>query len=335
MAHRLWSPDLCAALRRLLAEESPDIVQVEGIELARYGLQVHGPAVVFDDHNAEFLLQRRACLTDLRRPRRWPQALYSAIQWRRLSAFERRACLGAGATLAVSAMDGQAIARLAEPVQPLVVPNGVDTLAYRTDLPDNLPLRHPNLVFTGKMDYRPNVDAMRWFHAEVWPRVRERVPDVHLYVVGKSPSPEIERYGEGAGITVTGYVPDILPYFGGADVYIVPLRVGGGTRLKVLEAMASGLAIVSTRLGAEGIDLEHGRQAMLADTPDQFADAIVWLLRNPEECRALGSQARQAAEAQYDWRQIVPRLFPLYDGLIGNRANGSPVPVPAAEPRSG
>jgi sugar transferase (PEP-CTERM/EpsH1 system associated) len=321
MAHRLASEAFESALRALLAQERYDIVQVEGIEMARYGLQIPGwpeaggPAIVFDDHNAEYLLQRRACLTDLKRPRRWPQAAYSAVQWARLRRFERRVCDRAGAIVAVSELDGEAIARLAPGLHPLVVPNGVDTQSYRTDLPDSLPLKHPNLVFTGKMDFRPNIDAMHWFCAEVWPEVRRRVPGVHLYIVGQGPHPEVQRLAEGPGITVTGYVPEILPYFGGADVYIVPLRVGGGTRLKVLESMATGLAMVSTRLGAEGIDLEDGVHAMLADTAGAFAGATVRLLQDPGLRLALGQRARAQAEARYDWRKIVPLLYPLYDRL--------------------
>ena len=320
MAHRLYSADYVAALRRLLAREDYDILQVEGMEMAAYGLLIpHGPEagaprIVFDDLNAEYLLQRRACVTDLRRPRRWPQAAYSAVQWLRLRRYERMICQRADATIAVSELDAEAIARLAPGVEPLVVPNGVDTRGYRTDLPDTMPLQHPNLVFTGKMDFRPNVDAMRWFCAEVWPEVKAHVPGAHLYIVGKQPHAEVQALAA-RDVTVTGYVADILPYFGGADVYIVPLRVGGGTRLKVLEALATGMAIVSTRLGAEGIDLADGEHALLADTAPAFAAATVRLLQDPALRASLGARARALAESRYDWREIVPRLFPLYDRL--------------------
>ncbi len=325
MAHRLASEAFARTLRIMLAEERYDIVQVEGIELAAYGLMVDGwaeagaPALVFDDHNAEYLLQQRAFATDLRRPRRWPQAAYSCIQWLRLRRFERQVCRRADAVLAVSEMDARAIRRLAPDVEPMAIPNGVDTQGYRTDLADSLSLQHPNLVFTGKMDFRPNVDAMRWFHGQVWPEIRRRVPEVHLYIVGKAPHPEVQRLAADPAITVTGYVPDILPYFGGADVYIVPLRVGGGTRLKVLEALATGLPMVSTRLGAEGIELVDGQHALLADTPEAFAEAAVRLLGDAALRQRLSQQARACAEERYDWRKIVPRLFPLYDRLQPRR----------------
>ncbi len=321
MAQRLAADPYAQALRQLLAQERYDIVQVGGIEMGTYGLmlkdwpEADALALVFDDFNAEYLLQQRAFATDVRHLRRWPQAAYSFIQWRRLRRFERQICQEADAVLTVSEADARAIRRLAPDLEPLAIPNGVDTQSYRIDLPDSLPLRHPNLVFTGKMDYRPNVDAMLWFHRQVWPQIRRQVPDVHLYIVGKGPSPTIQRMGDDPAITVTGHVPDILPYFGGADVYIVPMRVGGGTRLKVLEALATGLPMVSTRLGAEGIDLEDGQHALLADTPAEFAQAAVRLLGDAALRQRLGQQARDLAVQRYDWRSIVPPLFSLYDRL--------------------
>ncbi len=321
MARRLAAEPYAQALHQMLAQEPYDIVQVEGIELASYGLMIKAwpeagsPALVFDDHNAEYLLQKRAFGTDIRRPRRWPQAAYSGIQWRRLRHFEHQICHRADAVLTVSEADAQAVRQLGPGIEPLAIPNGVDTEAYRTDLPDSLPLRHPNVVFTGKMDYRPNVDAMRWFHSQVWPEIRRQLPDVHLYIVGKGPSAEILQMADDPGVTVTGYVPDILPYFGGADVYIVPLRVGGGTRLKVLEALATGLPMVSTRLGVEGIALQDGQHALLADTPAEFAQTAVRLLGDGALRQSLAQQARDLAVQRYDWRNIIPPLFSLYDRL--------------------
>ena len=321
MERRLKSAAYARALHALLATESFGVLQVEGLELASYGLLAQrwlgerAPALVFDDHNAEYVLQKRAFDADVRRLRRWPAAAYSLMQWGRLKGFEGRMCRQADAVLAVSEADAKALARLAPEVQPMVVPNGVDALRYHPDLPDSLPLRHPAIVFTGKMDFRPNVDAVLWFHKRVWPLVHASVPEAHLYVVGKNPHPRLAPLTRDPGITVTGYVADVLPYFGGADVYIVPLRVGGGTRLKVLEAMAAGLPLVSTTLGVEGIGLASGQHALLVDDPQGFAQAILSLVRNPRAGRALGAAARQFAVEHYDWRQIVPRLDELYASL--------------------
>jgi sugar transferase (PEP-CTERM/EpsH1 system associated) len=318
MAVRLYSPAYAQTLRELLMSESFDIVQVEGLELACYlplvrrWLGERAPKLILDEYNAEYLLQRRAFEADLRSPRRLPTAFYSLIQWRRLARFEREVCRQADTVLAVSEADAEALRRLVEGLQPVVVPNGVDTERYHPGLPDSLPLEHPALLFTGKMDFRPNSDAVLWFHRHVWPLVRARAPQAHLYIVGKNPPARFKPLWDDPGVTVSGYVPDILPYFGSADVYIVPLRIGGGTRLKVLEAMAAGLPLVSTTLGVEGIALSPGQHALLADTPQDFAEAILSLLADPERRRTLGAAARQFVLEHYDWRLIAPRLAAVY-----------------------
>ncbi|MFH1085394.1 MAG: glycosyltransferase family 4 protein [Chloroflexota bacterium] len=321
MAERLASPAFAGALRETLSAQPWDILQVEGIEMAPYGLLAQAwlgeraPAVVFDDHNAEYVLQQRAFATDLARPRRWPMAAYSWAQWRRLRRFERQVCQRAQGVACVSEADARALRRLCPGLAPLVVTNGVDTARYHPALADSLPLRHPSVVFTGKMDFRPNIDAMLWFHAAVWPLVRAGAPGAQLYVVGKSPHARLAPLAEDASVTLTGYVEDILPYFGGADVYVVPLRVGGGTRLKVLEALAAGRAIVTTALGAEGIALRPGEHALVADSPADFGRAILALLADPAQRARLGAAARRLAVDEYDWRAIAPLLEPLYARL--------------------
>ena len=321
VARRLYSPVYADTLREMLNEERFDLVQVEGIEMAPYGLLIqdwlgqHAPAMVFDDHNAEYVMQKRAFETDLHNPRRWPTALYSLVQWHRLARFESHVLRRADAVLAVSDVDARALDQLVPGLRSLVIPNGVDVDRYRPNLGDSLPLQHPALVFTGKMDFRPNVDAMLWFYDSVWPLVLSRTPQAHLYVVGKSPHPRLAALDHDNSVTVTGYVADILPYFGGADVYVVPLRIGGGTRLKVLEAMSAGLPLVGTSLAVEGIDLVGGQHALLADTPQDLVSAILCLLDDQEMRRGLGVAARQFVLDHYDWRHIVPRLDPLYARL--------------------
>lgn len=318
MALRLASPEYADALHTLLQQESFDILQVEGLEMAPYAALVRewlgprAPKIILDAHNAEYLLQRRALETDLRLPARWPAAFYSWIQWRRLRTFEREACRRADGLVAVSEPDAQALRALDDGLRPLVVPNGVDLERYHPGLADSLSLRHPAVVFTGKMDFRPNVDAVLWFYRRCWPLIRRAVPQAHFYVVGKQPHPRLAPLRADPSVTLTGYVPDILPYFGGANVYVAPLRMGGGTRLKILEAMAAGLPLVSTSLGAEGIALSPGEHALLADTPAQMAEAVVTLLRDRARARAMGAAARRFVEAHYSWESLAPRLEALY-----------------------
>lgn len=321
MAERLQSVPFAEALRDLVTREQFDVLQVEGIEMAPYAHLVRGwlgdrsPALVFDDHNAEYVLQRRACLADVRRPTRWPVAAYSLAQWRRLARFERAFCREAEVVVAVSEADAGALRQLDPSLEPLVVPNGVDTERYHPGLPDDVPLQHPAVVFTGKMDYRPNVDAMLWFHGRVWPLVRRAAPDARLYVVGKSPHPRLAPLSHDPSVTVTGWVPEVLPYLGGADVVVAPMRTGGGTQLKVLEAMATGRPLVTTTFGAEGVGLTPGRHALVEDEPGGMARAIATLLTDANAGRALGAAGRELVVERFDWSVVAQRLEEVYAAL--------------------
>lgn len=314
MAWRLWSPEFLAQARTWLREAAFDALQVEGIELARYGLalgpelRAGGGRVVFDDHNCEYLLQQRSAETDLRNPRRWHAAAYSLVQTLRLRAFERRAARDADATLVVSRQDGALLRRLDPGLRPYEIPNGIDTAHYDRFKADE---DGAALVFTGKMDFRPNIDAMLWFGAEVWPRIKAARPDSRWWIVGQKPSPRLEGLRGDSAITITGAVDDIRAEIGRAAVYIAPLRVGGGTRFKLLEAMAMRRAIVTTRLGCEGFEVESGREMVVADMPEVFARSVLELLADPNRRAALGERGHAFVQASYDWSAIVPRLEDL------------------------
>ncbi len=320
MAWRLWSPEFRGAFVTLLREVAPDILQVEGIELARYALEPGGarlPRVVFDDHNCEYLFQKRAFDTDVGRPSRWHGAAYSFVQWRRLRGFERRALQHADATLCVSEQDRALLSQLAPGAHIRVIYNGIDVAAY--DQPresGTCQTQAPTLVFTGKMDFRPNIDAALWMAQSVLPAITAAIPDVRLLIVGQKPGPRLDVLRGDPRITLTGAVDDIQPYIRQADVYVAPLLAGGGTRFKLLEAMALRKAIVSTALGAEGFAVASGREMVLADRPEAFADAVVRLLREPGVRSALGERARAFVEAHYDWSSIVPRLEQEYARLL-------------------
>ncbi len=326
MALRLESSAFESLLAAVVGSTPFDIVQVEGIEMGPYLLWLRRwidsspdpencPRIVFEDHNAEYVLQRRAYETDRLQARRWVGAAYSWVQWRRLRQYEAIVCRAADAVVAVSRADAAALRSLVPGLRPVVVPNGVDLQRYDPARVDALPLGSKALLFTGKMDFRPNVDGVLWFCDRVWPRIRERVPDARFFIVGRDPHPRLDHLRDLAGVTLTGYVEDILPYFAAASVYVVPLRVGGGTRLKVLEAMAMGLPIVSTRLGSEGLGVESGQQVVLADTPAEFAAAAVALLQDESVAAKLGRNAQCFVRRRYDWETIVPRLEDLYTYL--------------------
>ena len=309
MALRLVSEAYAHRLTDLLSRRRFDVALVGGIEMAPY-LDIlmaarPRPRILFDNLNCEFLLQKRAFLTDIRSPVHWPGAAYSWVQWHRLRRYEAAVCRRADRVIAVSDGDAASLRRLVPGLDVAVIPNGVDTSTYPFVLS---PPESHTLVFTGTMDFRPNVDAMLWFTRRVFPRIRAEAPTVHLDIVGQRPHRRLERLRKDPAITLTGWVEDVRPHIASAAVYIAPLRIGGGTRLKLLEAMAMGKAVVSTRLGAEGYPVSHGRELWLADSPADFAAAVLALLRSPQRRVELGKAARAFVERRYDWRIIAPRL---------------------------
>jgi sugar transferase (PEP-CTERM/EpsH1 system associated) len=319
MALRLPSAEFQAKLAATLRREPFDVVQIEGIEMAYPWMEwrisnIQYPISIFDNHNAEYVLQRRAFETDVRQPRRWVAALYSLIQWKKLSRYEAMVCRLADGVVAVSEADKAALQRLVPGLNVTVVPNGVDVDYYTSANIRPLPLPPRSLIFTGKMDFRPNVDAVLWFCQEVLPLVRREMTDVSFYIVGQSPHRRVLRLADDPAVTVTGYVDDVRPYITGASVYVVPLRIGGGTRLKVLEAMAMSKPIVSTSLGCEGFEgLAPGRELSVADTPEEFAQQVIELLYDAPRRERLGQAARRFVEERYDWRLIVPKLERAYE----------------------
>ncbi|HEM62354.1 MAG TPA: glycosyltransferase [Chloroflexi bacterium] len=317
MALRLPSPEFTNQLRITLDRDRFDFVQVEAIEMAQYGLLAKklasksAPRVVFDDINAEYLLQKRAFEADARRPKRWLGALYSLVQWRKLQRYEAQVCRQVDKVVVVSQADCGAIRCLVPELQCVVVPNGVDTDYFRpagVEMESDL-----DLVFTGKMDFRPNVDAMLWFAQEVLPLISKQVQQARITVVGRDPHPRLAAVVGLPNVSLTGYVDDVRPFVARAGVYVVPLKVGGGTRLKLLQAMSMGKAIVSTSLGCEGLELEPGRHLLIADDAASFAEAVVALIRDPQRRGQLGRAARELALANHDWRQITPLLEQVYE----------------------
>lgn len=322
MALRLEDPAMHTLVCDWL-QDGYDIVQVEGIEMAQYGLHaLHAvtptgtrPRLVFDDHNCEYLLQQRNAQTDLQHPKRWFAALYSFIQWQKLRWYERRICQRTDAVLAVSAVDQQALQRLAPGVTVTVVANGIDGAEVEPP-PVTSHQLSAALLFTGKMDYRPNIDAVLWFAEEVLPLIQQEAPDVRFQIVGMNPHTRLDGLRQNPAIEITGAVASIVPYLHAATVYVVPLRVGGGTRFKVLDAMAHGKALVSTSLGVEGLGVQHEQELLLADTPAAFAAAVLRLLADAKQgavlSTQLGANASRFVNREYSWQQIIPRLEAVY-----------------------
>jgi glycosyltransferase involved in cell wall biosynthesis len=313
LARRLRSAEFSARLVELLANERYDIVQVEGIELAPYLDAIRPARTVFDDHNVEYLLQRRAWQADRQRPRRVHAALYSFVQAGRLRRWEKLICRSVDAVVAVSELDAQALSRLSgRPVA--VVPNGIDlsAVAFRdpTDSVD------PNLLFDGTMSFRPNTDAASWLCGEIVPRLRATRPEIRCWIVGRDPAPALVAQNFGPnGVAVTGEVVSTTPYWERAAIYVLPMRMGSGVRFKALEAMARGLPLVSTALGVEGTGARPDHDYLRAETTAQFCQAIGRLLDDQALRQRLAANARKCVTA-LDWTAIGPRYLAVLERLL-------------------
>jgi len=323
MQGRFFSPLYQQALVRLMSEVRYDLVQMESLEMTIYGpvvrqYQPHTP-LIYDSFNAEFDLQRTIYEAERGRIQQLPGALYSRIQWRRLTRYERQVVETATHTLAVSDADAAAFRKLV-PGRPVsVVPNGINFQQYAT--PDTtLDLGRNALVFTGSMSYRPNVDAALWFAGQVLQRIREVVPDVTFFIVGSRPHRRLSALREREHIHITGWVPDVNPFLHAATVYIAPLRMGSGTRLKLLQAMAARRAIVSTDIGVQGLAVEDNVHLKLANDAGEFAQAVIDLLRDDELRANLGERAASYVAEHYDWSAIAPRILAVYDGIMAGSA---------------
>jgi polysaccharide biosynthesis protein PslH len=307
MAVRRWAPAFLAALGSMMNDGAYDAVQAEGIEMARY-LEVVPPGQrIYDAHNAEFLFQRR--LAQSAAPLH--QQLYSRLQWRRLERFERRLVRGSRMTLAVSHHDANQLLALAGcEANVRVVPNAIDTTAYPF-----MPERRDasaNLLFVGKLDFRPNAVAVRWFMERVLPAL----PGARLFAVGAAPPAWLIQAGQHDDrIAVTGYVADDRPYLARSAALILPLQTGGGSRLKALIALASGLPIVSTRVGMEGLDAEPDRHFLLAESPTEWVASLGRLLTDSNLRQCLARNGRRLVEQRYDWAAVRADVSAAYAWL--------------------
>ena len=256
------------------------------------------PVVLFT-HNVEHMIWKRLCENERNPLKR----LLLAIEWRKMRRYERRACQLADVTLTVSETDKELFRLLSPACNIHAIPTGVD-INYFAPAPPGTE-KELELVFSGSMDWFPNEDAMFWFMEDILPLVQKEVPNVRLTIVGRNPSAKLQRMGLDRGVNVTGTVDDVRPSVQHASVYIVPLRIGGGTRLKIFEALAMGKAIVSTTVGAEGLPLEDGKHLVLADTAETFASQVVALVNNPGKRARLGRAGRELVQARYSWSRVA------------------------------
>ena len=312
------TPVMRATLAQMLEAQRFDVVQVETSTLCDYlpiiRAAKHPPLAVCDWHNIDSELMRRYSQQAplMRR-------LYALLTAYRIAAFERWTLHNYDAHIACSTRDAQQLQKVAPDARVSVIENGVD-VDYYTDAQlaraqslweQTLGREKPSakrLIFVGSMDYHANIDAVTDFARRVWPELRRARPALSFSVVGRNPAPEVLALQEIDGIEVTGTVPDVRPYYAQAAAQIVPLRVGGGSRLKILEAMAAGVPVIATTLGAEGLAVRDGHDIAIADTPEMLGRRLWALLDNAEVRQAQVLAARETVRRQYDWAALGAAL---------------------------
>ncbi|MFQ5732544.1 MAG: glycosyltransferase [Planctomycetaceae bacterium] len=297
--------DYDPALRRraveLLAQGPYDLVVCDFVQMARNAVGLNAPASLLFQHNVEAEIFRRHAETD----DGWLRRKYMAVQWRKMRFFEAAAGRRFDAVIAVSPRDREIFRREYGWNHVAVIDTAVDAEYFR---PVETAEVADNVVFVGSLDWLPNEDGLIYFVREVWPSIRQRRPGASFQIIGRNPGRKVQALSDVAGVEVVGAVPDVRPYRSAAAVEVVPLRIGGGTRLKIFEAMAMGKAIVSTALGAEGLDVRDGEHIAIADEPQDLADAVLDLLKNPARRNAIGQRALQLVRENYT-SEVVARQF--------------------------
>ena len=292
-------PELRRAVSELLATAGPFDVCIVDFLAATLNVpaRLRVPTVFFA-HNVEHMIWKRLATTAGPSPRR--PAL--ELEWRKMRRIEAGACETATLTVAVSENDAALLRRIAPGATVRSIPTGVDTEYFSPGGNDET---DATLVFTGAMDWYPNEDAILNFITTTLPRIRAGEPAVSVLVVGRNPSPRLRQVAARAGVTVTGTVDDVRPHVARSAVYVVPLRIGGGTRLKIFEALAMSKAVVATTIGVEGLPLIDGEHFVRADEPADFASAVLALLRDPVRRKSLGAAGRRLVEEFYTWPRVA------------------------------
>jgi glycosyltransferase involved in cell wall biosynthesis len=282
------------------------------INLFANGWWTKSPTLLFQ-HNVESLIWKRLYQTAS-----GVKKIYFRDQYMRMINFERKACAASDVVVAVSEEDAALLrAELGLTNVLGAVPTGVDAVGFSPCR--EMKKRPRSLVFLGSMDWMPNIDAMQWFARDIFPGLKKRFPDLSVSVVGRNPTAAIKQLGEIPGIEITGTVEDVRPYMGRAEVMIVPLRVGGGTRVKIFEGMAAGLPIVSTHIGAEGLPVRDGENIFLADTPDAIAEKIGVLLDKPELRDNMGANAAKFVSDHYSWESATRKFEEFCRQTVGRQ----------------
>lgn len=309
-------------VRGLGAREKVDVIHADQLGMAQFALDFagngssDGPTLVFDAHNAVWTILQR-----LQDTVPWFLKPVAALEAIRIKRYEGRILGSFDYTLAVTEPDRKALVEAAgyagvenpEELPIVIVPIAVDTVQLR---PAQRAKGSHNIVTLGTLHYPPNADGIRWFAREVFPRIQERVPDVSLTIIGRNPPVDLEQMARENpdAIEVTGYVEDLDPFMDKAALMVVAVRAGGGMRVRILEAFARAMPVVTTTVGLEGIEAEPGQDVLVADNPLDFAEQVVQLLESEELQETLAERGRCLAELRYDWQIVLGQMEGVYPG---------------------
>jgi len=319
IVQKYYQPALRARIGELLRTERFDLLLCDFLQPSQNVIDLpFSPRVLFE-HNVESVIFERHADENSHLLRR----AYLRLQWRKLMAYEGRAARWFDHLIMVSEGDCATMKRLFGVTNTSAIATGVDTDFYR---PEGEEAPEPEIVFTGSMDWLPNVDGITWFAREVLPLLVAQMPRLKVWVVGRKPLPVVQSLAEKhPQITVTGTVDDVRPYIRRARLYMVPLRIGGGTRMKIFEAMAMGKAIVSTPVGAEGLPVTHGRDILLDAEPEGFARYLLELLRDDGRRRELGEAGRRLVTEKFTWDAVAREFGDICTRVVeGHRRRGMP-----------
>lgn len=296
-------------LEEALAEQSWDIVQFDSLYSAPLSAWIGSHPWILTAHNVETL----NAFSQAKLEKRVTYRLMAELEVRKLIKWERYWVERSNACVTVSELDAERLVKMASKGKYFVIPNGVDAQAFKpTPLNNRIKNR---IVFFGNLGYPPNITGLRWFMDKVFVQLKEKNPDISFEIIGAHAPKEILEYERYPGVKFTGYVGDIRPYLWNAEICVVPLLSGGGTRLKILEAMAAGCAIVTTSVGIEGLIFANEIDYLMADDPRSFSQQLTRLIVNPDLRRRISSNALEKVKTVYDWKVIAPRLEEVFTSI--------------------
>ena len=302
----LASNEIEEFLREDLPLDSYDVIHLDTLGLAQYGQWFGDTPKIMNHHNIESHMMARRAEQEGAIWNRW----YLRAESRKLARWEREWCGDYADNLVVSSLDGERLEKVVPGASWTVIPNGVDTKYFQ---PENV---HggsgDGMVFVGRMSWYPNEDAVRWLLDEIWPALHEDRPERRLTLVGSSPPESLSREPDARNVRATGFVPDVRPFMNEAQIYICPIRTGGGTRLKILDAMAMGMPLVATEMSVEGLDLTEGEHYLRAETPQEYVKVVGELETDPDLRSSLAVRAREEAVQRFSWAHIGKRLHEAY-----------------------